>query len=59
MITYIIPFKNTVDLREMASSFGMKLDDIESAVANLIIEGDVKGRIDSYNKILYTHEDNY
>ena len=59
MIMFIVPYKERVDLTEMAKSFGMSLEDIESAVANLIVEGDVKGRIDSYNKVLHKVDDNY
>lgn len=57
MVTYIIPYK-TVDLNEMAESFGMSLEDTERAVAELIVGGEIKARIDSYNKILYTKIDN-
>jgi hypothetical protein len=59
MITYILPYKNKVDMKEMASSFGMSIMDIELAVTNLISGGDVKGKIDSYNKVLHIKEDNY
>jgi len=53
MITYIVPYKGKVDLKEMASSFGMTEEEIEFSISNLIVEGDVKGRIDSYNKVLH------
>lgn len=52
MITYIQPYKNLVNLWEMSESFGMDLESVENLVANLIMEGDVKGRIDSYNKMI-------
>jgi len=51
MITYIIPYKK-VDLNEMTKSFGMKLENLEAAVAQLIIDGDIKARIDSLLKNL-------
>jgi predicted transcriptional regulator len=43
MITYITPYKNSVNLKEMAESFGMSLESVEALVAHLIMEGDVKG----------------
>lgn len=43
----------------MAESFGMSLENIESLVAHLIMEGDVKGWIDSYNKMIILADDNY
>lgn len=57
MITYIIPYK-TVDLKEMAESFGMSLEETMIAVEELIITNEIKARIDSYNQILYTKKDN-
>lgn len=57
MVTYIIPYK-TVDLNEMAESFGMSLEDTERAVAELIVSNEIKARIDSFNKILYTKKQN-
>lgn len=59
MITYIVPYKGKVDLAEMATSFGMTTEEIEFSISNLIVEGDVKGRIDSYNKVLHKQDDNY
>lgn len=43
----------------MAESFGMPLESVETLVAHLIMEGDVKARIDSYNKMLILSDDNY
>lgn len=57
MITYIIPYK-TVDLKEMAESFGMSLDETMRSVEELIVTNEIKARIDSYNQILYTKKDN-
>ena len=59
MITYITPYKHSVNLREMAESFAMPLEQVEAFVSNLISEGDVKGRIDSYNKMIILSDDNY
>jgi len=42
MITYITPYKNQVNLREMATSFGMSVEDVEYLVSTLIMEGDIK-----------------
>lgn len=43
----------------MQQVFGMELEDIESLVSTLIMEGDIKARIDSYNKIIHLTDDNY
>lgn len=59
MVTYITPYKNQVSLWEMATSFGMQLEDVEGLVSSLITEGDIKARIDSYNKIIHLTDDNY
>jgi len=59
MITYIQPYKNTVNLWEMSDNFGMELSSVESLVSHLIMEGDIKGWIDSYNKIIVLSDDNY
>jgi hypothetical protein len=53
MITYITPYK-TVDLNEMAESFGMTLDQTERAVEELIVTNEIKCKINKYNKSLST-----
>lgn len=58
MITYIMPYK-TVDLNEMAESFGMSIEDTERAVEELIVTDEIKCKINKYNKSLSTKQENF
>ena len=58
MITYITPYK-TVDLNEMAKSFGMSIEDTERSVEELIVTNEIKCKINKYNKSLSTKTENY
>lgn len=59
MITYITPYK-TIDLNEMAKSFGMSIEDTERSVEELIVTNEIKCKINKYNKSLSTKEtENY
>lgn len=58
MITYITPYK-TVDLNEMAENFGMSLEETERAVEELIVTGEVKCKINKYNKSLSSKTEDF
>lgn len=58
MITYITPYK-TVDLKEMADSFGMTIEDTERAVEELIVTNEIKCKINKYTKSLSTKTEDY
>ncbi len=52
LIQYVSPF-SSVDLRKMANVFSTTVENVESEVAQLIMDKHIKARIDSHNKILY------
>lgn len=58
MITYITPYK-TVNLKDMADSFGMSLEETERAVEDLIVKGEIKYKINKYNKSLTAKKEDY
>lgn len=47
-----------IDLKEMAKSFGIKLEEIENEIADLIATGNINAKIDSHSKVLYAKQDN-
>lgn len=58
LVTYITPYK-TVDLTEMAESFGMSLEDTERACEELIETNEIKYKINKYNKSLSAKTEDY
>jgi hypothetical protein len=58
LVTYITPYK-TVDLTEMADSFGMSLEDTERACEELIETNEIKYKINKYNKSLSAKTEDY
>lgn len=57
MIQYFCPY-DSADLRKMALCFNTPLPDLENELMQLILEGHIKARIDSINKILYAKHPN-
>lgn len=58
LVTYITPYK-TVDLTEMAESFGMSIEDTEKAWEELIETNEIKYKINKYNKSLSAKIEDY
>uniref|UniRef100_A0A7S3NSA5 PCI domain-containing protein n=1 Tax=Euplotes crassus TaxID=5936 RepID=A0A7S3NSA5_EUPCR len=58
LVTYITPYK-TVDLKEMADSIGMSIEDTERAVEELIETNEIKYKINKYNKSLSAKTEDY
>ncbi|VVC44835.1 Winged helix-turn-helix DNA-binding domain,26S proteasome regulatory subunit Rpn7/COP9 signalosome [Cinara cedri] len=52
MIQYFTPY-DSADMRKMALCFNTSLPDLEDELMKLIIDGHIKARIDSINKILF------
>lgn len=52
LIQYVTPF-TSVDLKKMAKVFNADLEGLEKEVAKLIVDKQIKARIDSHNKILH------
>ncbi|XP_029348109.1 COP9 signalosome complex subunit 1b-like [Acyrthosiphon pisum] len=50
MIQYLCPY-DSADLRKMALSFNTSLPDLENELVQLILDGHIKARIDSINKV--------
>ncbi|XP_050520378.1 COP9 signalosome complex subunit 1b [Daktulosphaira vitifoliae] len=57
MIQYFSPY-DSADLRKMAMCFNTSLTDLENELMQLILDGHIKARIDSINKILYARHPN-
>lgn len=57
MIQYFCPY-DSADLRKMALCFNTPLPDLEDELMQLILDGHIKARIDSINKILYAKHPN-
>ena len=49
---YVKPYK-VIDMREISSAFGLPLEVIETELTELITSGQIKAKIDSYQKRLY------
>lgn len=52
LIQYCSPF-TSVDLKKMATVFNTSVETLEKDLAKLIVEKQIKARIDSHNKIMY------
>ncbi|XP_050392153.1 COP9 signalosome complex subunit 1 isoform X1 [Patella vulgata] len=52
---YFSPYLSA-DMRKMASAFNTTLPALEDELMQLILEGQIKARIDSHNKILYAKD---
>lgn len=51
MVQYCIPY-SIVDMRKMAASFSMSVDDLEDDLVVLIMKNKITARIDSHQKVL-------
>merc|ERR1712156_831378 len=51
MVRYITPYSSCY-LSQMAVSFDTDIDKLENELSTLILNGKIKGAIDSYNKVL-------
>lgn len=49
------PYK-VIDMREISAAFGLPLEVIESELTELITSGQIKAKIDSYQKRLYARK---
>ena len=58
LVTYITPYK-TVNLKEMADSIGMSIEETERAVEELIETNEIKYKINKYNKSLSAKTEDY
>lgn len=47
-----------IDMREIATAFGLPLDDIEKDLSELITSGAIKAKIDSHKKLLISRKEN-
>ena len=54
---YVKPFK-VIDMREISTAFGLPLEVIETELTELITSGQIKAKIDSYQKRLYARKQN-
>jgi len=54
---YVRPYK-VIDMREISSAFGLPLETIEQELTDLITSGQIKAKIDSYQKRLYARKSN-
>jgi COP9 signalosome complex subunit 1 len=51
-VLYFQPFA-TIRLDRMSAAFGWTVDEVEAQVVGLIQSGDIQGRVDSQNKVLF------
>ncbi|KAI5121928.1 hypothetical protein M0805_000257 [Coniferiporia weirii] len=51
LVLYFQPFA-TVKLQKMGAAFGLETEELERLIVGLIQSGDIKGRVDSRNKVL-------
>ena len=54
---YVKPYK-VIDMREISTAFGLPLEIIEAELTELITRGQIKAKIDSYQKRLYARKQN-
>ena len=54
---YVKPYK-VIDIREVASAFGIELSIIEQELSELIASKHVKAKIDSYKKLMHSQRAN-
>jgi len=52
LVQYFEPF-SSASMQKMATAFNTTVDELEKEVINLIYDGHIKARIDSYRKILF------
>jgi hypothetical protein len=52
VVLYFQPFA-TIRLDRMSAAFGWTVDEVEAQVVGLIQSGDIQGRVDSQNKVLF------
>ena len=52
---YVKPYK-VIDMREISTAFGLPLEVIETELTELITSGQIKAKIDSYQKRLYARK---
>lgn len=57
VVQYFSPYVSA-DMRKMADEFDRTVDEMEDEIIILIQEGQIKGRIDSHNKVLHAKESN-
>lgn len=57
MIQYVTPYK-VIDMREIAKAFDFSIEQIESEIAELIVNKKIQAKIDSNSKLLYSRKDN-
>ncbi|RDB17140.1 COP9 signalosome complex subunit 1, partial [Hypsizygus marmoreus] len=58
VVLYFQPFA-TIKLDRMSKAFGWTLEEVEANVVQLIQAGNIQGRVDSQNKILYAKKTDY
>merc|ERR1712226_1535665 len=51
MVQYFSPY-SSADLNVMASAFGLSVAELENELMSLILDGQIKAKIDSHNKVL-------
>jgi len=54
---YVAPYR-VLDMKDIASAFAIGLDQVESELATQISTGQIKAKIDSYKKVLYSSSAN-
>lgn len=54
---YVRPYK-MIDMNEIATAFGLPLDEIERNLSDLITSGTIKAKIDSHKKLLISRKEN-
>lgn len=52
LVMYFQPF-SSIRLERMATAFGWTLEEVEQQVVNLIQSGEIRGRVDSQNKVCF------
>ncbi|KXN81035.1 COP9 signalosome complex subunit 1 [Leucoagaricus sp. SymC.cos] len=58
VVLYFQPFAS-IKLGRMGEAFGWTVDMVEQHVVNLIQSGEIQGRVDSQNKVLYAKKTDY
>jgi PCI domain len=53
VVLYFQPFA-TIRLDRMSAAFGWTVDEVEAQVVSLIQSGNIQGRVDSQNKVLFS-----
>ena len=51
LVQYFLPY-SAVDMKLMATAFACTVQELEMELKNLIVEGDIQARIDSFNQVL-------